>query len=158
MWRLVLSSKPSAAELLCAGLNHTVKLVLDTCVLKLATFPRPDNPSALIVRLGWAGVVECWASPAILEEYSIVLASEPELLALIHDQFEVCYPLTVVDYVRHEPDNRFVECALAVAADFLVTVNTARGHFDQKHYGPTRVVTPGEFVNLQIVQPIIGET
>ena len=138
--------------------NLTLKLVLDTCVLKLATLPRPANSAALIVKLGLAQIVECWVSPAILEEYSTVLAASPELLALACDSFEVCYPLTEIDLIRHEPDNRFVECAFAVAADFLITVNTARGHFDQKYYGAIRVVTPGEFLNLPAVQPLLGKT
>jgi predicted nucleic acid-binding protein len=134
-----------------------LKLILDTCVLKLATFPKPDNPAALILKLGLARMVECWVSPAILEEYATVLATSPELLALVCDSFEVCHPLTEMNLIRHEPDNRFVECAFAVSADFLVTVNTARGHFDQKHYGATRVVTPGEFLNLSVVQPLLGK-
>jgi predicted nucleic acid-binding protein len=96
-------------------------------------------------------------SPAILEEYSVVLASEPELLAFVHDQFQACYPLMQLDCIRHEPDNRFIECALAVSADFLITVNTARGHFDQKRYGATRVATPGEFVNLPEVQTLLNK-
>ncbi len=91
----------------------------------------------------------------MLDEYAAVLAPEPELLALIHERFEVCYPLIGLDCIRHEPDNRFVECALAISADFLITVNTARGHFDQKRYGATRVVTPGEFLNLPVVQPLL---
>ena len=88
----------------------------------------------------------------MLEEYSVVLADEPEVLALIQDRFQSCYPLVELDCIRHEPDNRFVECALAIDADYLVTVNTARGHFDQPAYGGTRVVTPGVFVNLPAVQ------
>jgi hypothetical protein len=31
-----------------------LKLVVDTCVLKLATLPNPINPAALVVELGWA--------------------------------------------------------------------------------------------------------
>ena len=31
-------------------------------------------------------------------------------------------------------DNRFLECALAASAEVIVTVNTARGHFDRKQY------------------------
>jgi hypothetical protein len=42
--------------------------------------------------------------------------------------------------------------------NFLITVNTARGQFDQKHYGATRVVTPGEFLNLSVVQPLLEKT
>jgi hypothetical protein len=44
----------------------------------------------------------------------------------------MCYPLTELSVIRHEPDNRFLECALAADADFIVTVNTAPGHFDRK--------------------------
>lgn len=132
-----------------------MKAVLDTCILKLATLPRTDNPSALIVKLAASGLLECWASPAMLEEYAAVLPDEPELLALIHEHFQVCYPLVELDYVRHEPDNRFLECALAAGVDYLVTVNVARGHFDSKRYGPTRVTTPGEFINLAPVQGLL---
>ena len=66
--------------------------------------------------------------------------------------FEICYPLVQLDCIRHEPDNRFVESALAVEAEYLITVNTARGHFDQPTYGRTRVLTPGAFVNLPVVR------
>ena len=132
-----------------------MKAVLDTCVLKLATLPNPNNASALIVKLCWDGLLECWASPAMLEEYAVVLAYEPELLALVQDNFQVCYPLVQLDCINHEPDNRFVECALAIDADYLVTVNTARGHFDQRAYGQTIVVTPGAFLNLPGVQRLL---
>ena len=131
-------------------------MVLDTCVLKLATLPRPDNPAALIVTLGLRGLFEWWASPAILEEYADVLSAEPTFLEQIHPAVEVCWPLTPLAVIRHEPDNRFVECALACHADYLVTVNTARGHFDQSAYGTTRVATPGRFVNLAAVAPLVA--
>lgn len=124
-------------------------------MLKLATLPQPNNVSALIVRLCWDGLLECWASPAILEEYCVVLSDEPEVLALIQDRFQVCYPLITLDCIQHEPDNRFIECALAADAEFLVTVNTARGHFDRPCYGRVRVVTPGAFVNLGEVRRLI---
>jgi hypothetical protein len=89
-----------------------------------------------------------WASPAMLEEYSVVLAEEPELLGLVEERFELCYPLTPLDYIKHEPDNRFIECALAVEAEYLITVNTARGHFDKRAYGCCRIFTPGAFISL----------
>lgn len=132
-----------------------MKAVLDTCILKLASLPNPDSPSALIVKLCWEGLLECWASPAMLEEYSVVLADEPELLALAQDRFRVCYSLVTLDCIKHEPDNRFVECALAIDADYLVTVNIGRGHFDKPAYGRTRIVTPGAFLNLPDVQRLL---
>jgi hypothetical protein len=45
-----------------------LRRVLDTCILKLATFTRADNSSALIVELALQQLVEWWASPAMLEE------------------------------------------------------------------------------------------
>lgn len=71
-----------------------MRVVLDTCILKLATFPRSDNASALIYQLARAGLVEAWLSPAILEEYSDVLGDHPDFVAEIVDTFSVCYPLT----------------------------------------------------------------
>jgi predicted nucleic acid-binding protein len=132
-----------------------LKVVVDTCIAKLATFPTAQNPSALVVQLASKGLVEWWASPAILDEYSSVLGDEPQFLADIFGCVNNCYPLTELQVISHEPDNRFVECAMAASADFIVTVNTARGHFDRKQYGPAAVVTPGQFVDLPRVQRLI---
>jgi predicted nucleic acid-binding protein len=123
--------------------------------LKLATLPRHDNPAALVVALGLSGLLEWWASPSILEEYADVLSDEPELLEQVYTAIQLCLPLTTLAVIRHEPDNRFLECALACRADYLITVNTARGHFDQAAYGTVRVVTPGRFVNLAATAPLI---
>ena len=135
---------------------RTLKVVLDTCVLKLATFPAADNPAALIVELGLSGQVEWWATPAILDEYSHVLADEPELLAGVFRSVDQCFPLTELNIIDHEPDNRFIECALAVSADYVITVNTAKGHFDKKRYSGTYVTTPGRFVNLPRIKTLIS--
>jgi len=102
-----------------------LRVVLDTCILKLATFPADNNASALIYELARAGLIEAWVSPAILEEYAGVLGDHPEFVAEIGESFPVCYPLTELSVIRHDPDNRFVECALAADAEFIVTVNTA---------------------------------
>ena len=104
-----------------------MRVVLDTCILKLATFPSENNPAALIFELARTGLIEAWVSPAILEEYGDVLSDHPELVAEIVETFLVCYPLTELSVIRHEPDNRFLECALATDAGLIVTVNTARG-------------------------------
>ena len=132
-----------------------MKVVLDTCVLKLATFPAEDNPSALVVALGLRRILRWWTTPAILDEYSSVMADAPDLLAEVFAASEVCYPLTELSIVRHEPDNRFIECALAVQADYLITVNTVPGHFEKKQYGKTRVMPPGLFVSMDCVQPLL---
>ena len=125
-----------------------MRVVLDTCILKLATFPAEPNASALIYELARAGLIEGWVSPAILEEYASVLGDHPELVAEVVETFPVCHPLTELSVIRHEPDNRFLECALAADAEFIVTVNTAPGHFDRKLYQTVAVVRPSEFLQL----------
>jgi predicted nucleic acid-binding protein len=132
-----------------------LKVVLDTCVLKLATLPNPANPAALIVELCLAGGLHAWASPAMIEEYQEVLAEQPEILQRVVSAVELCYPLTELGVIRHKPDNRFLECALAVPADFIVTVNTARGHFDRPDYQGVRVTTPGGFLKLPAAQKLV---
>ena len=132
-----------------------MRVVLDTCILKLATFPGENNASALIFALARAGLIEAWVSPAILEEYADVLGDQPEFVAEIVDSCRECQPLTELNVIRHEPDNRFLECALAVSADFIVTVNTAPGHFGRKQYQTVGVVRPGEFLNLPEVGRLV---
>jgi hypothetical protein len=69
-----------------------LKVVLDTCVLKLATFPDRNNVSAFVFELIRSRLIEAWASPAILEEYGDVLGDDPEFVAEIVESCRVCYP------------------------------------------------------------------
>lgn len=132
-----------------------MRVVLDTCILKLATFSAENNASALIFELARAGLIAPWVSPAILEEYADVLGEHPEFVAEIVESFPVCHPLTELSVIRHEPDNRFLECALAASAEFIVTVNTAQGHFDRKQYQTVSVMRPGEFLNVPEVGRLV---
>jgi predicted nucleic acid-binding protein len=109
-----------------------LRVILDTCILKLATFPGENNASAIIFEIARSGLIEAWASPAMLEEYADVLGDRPDFVAEIVEICRLCHPLTELRVIRHEPDNRFLECAFAVSADLIITVNTGRGHFDQK--------------------------
>jgi len=74
------SSKPSDARGHCDAPGHTLRVVLDTCILKLATFPGENNASALIFELAHADLIEAWVSAAILEEYADVLGDHPEFV------------------------------------------------------------------------------
>ena len=98
-----------------------------------------------------------WASPAILDEYADVLGDRPDFVAEIVEACQVCHPLMELSVIRHEPDNRFLECALASGAEYLVTVNTARGHFDRDHYNDVRVVTPGGFLAILEVRRLLDK-
>jgi PIN domain len=58
-----------------------LRVVLDTSILKLATFSADNNTSALIYELARAGLIEAWVSRAIVEEYADVLGDHPEFVA-----------------------------------------------------------------------------
>jgi predicted nucleic acid-binding protein len=102
-----------------------------------------------------AGLIEACASPAMLDEYADVLGDRPDFVAEITEVCRLCYPLTELRVIRHEPDNRFLECAFGASVDYLITVNTARGHFDKKSYQNVQVARPGAFLKLREVQSIV---
>jgi hypothetical protein len=111
-------------------------------MLKLATFPADNSASALIYELAHTGLIEAWVRPAILEEYGDVLGDHPEFVAEIVESFPVCYPLTELSVVRHEPDNRFLECALDAGIDGDPRFHSQRersGTFAQRSVGGVRV-------------------
>jgi predicted nucleic acid-binding protein len=101
------------------------------------------------------GFIEAWVSRATVEEYADVLGDHPEFVAEIVESFPVCYPLTKLSVIRHEPDNRFLECALAASAEFIVTVNTAPGHFDRKRYQAANMAGPDEVLNVPDVRRLV---
>jgi predicted nucleic acid-binding protein len=139
----------------CGPPSRTLRVVLDTCVLKLATLPDPASKAAVIVELCVREVLRAYVTPDVLGEYQRVLGDQPLLLEDIQEYFHLCLPLFTATAIKHEPDNRILECGLACRANYLITVNTARGHFDRTSYGTTRVVTPGQFVQLADVQRLL---
>lgn len=126
--------------------------------MKLATLPDPASKSAVIVELCLREVLHAYVTPDMLGEYQRVLADCPLLLAEVQEHFRLCLPLFTATAIQHEPDNRILESALACRADYLITVNTARGHFDRKAYGDVRVATPGEFLQLEQVQLLLRKS
>lgn len=134
-----------------------MRLVLDTCLLKLATLPNPANKAAFIWELCRQGHCQIFGSPDTLGEYHRVLAAHPAFLEEIQSVLGLCFPLFTAMAIEHEPDNRFLEVALAVQAHFLITVNTAHGHFDRELYEQVRVVTPGQFLNQPEVQSLLAK-
>ena len=133
----------------------TLLVIVDTCVLKLATLPGETNYAALIADLILQGKLSAAASPAMLAKYSQVLAGADEFLSAFCSRMEPCFPLTELNVIRHAPDNRFLECALVAGADFILTVNTAPGHFDRPDYNGICVTTPGRFIRLPEVQALL---
>ena len=86
-----------------------MRVVLDTCILKLASFPAENNASALIFELACACLIEAWASPATLEEYADVLGARARRLASTN---ATASPSVIVFL-------RFSRCARASAVESL---------------------------------------
>jgi putative PIN family toxin of toxin-antitoxin system len=122
-----------------------IGVVLDTNVLVSANL-NDEGLEAVVVSLALNRQIRLYVSSPILEEYERVLRYPklkflPEettaLLNRIRQAAVVVRPAGTVSESEHEPDNRFLECAEAAGADFLVTGNLK--HFPGK-WKTTRVV------------------
>lgn len=64
---------------------------------------------------------------------------------MVEREANVVTPSEDLTISKHEPDNRFYECAAAAQADFIVTGNTQ--HFPKAH-GKTRIITTRQLLEL----------
>ncbi len=129
-----------------------IAVVLDTNVLVSANL-NEEGLEALVVSLSFAGNLLFYISHPILQEYERVLRY-PRLNFLPADidalmrQIRVKGIMTRVSNRRltdakHEPDNRFLECAEEGRANYLVTGN--KRHFPGR-WKTTEVVNAREFL------------
>ncbi len=127
-------------------------MVLDTNVVVSALL-KPQGVEDQVLRLALSGHVALFFSPEVLAEYALVLprpklklkAAEIErALSEIKKAGTVVHPRRILKAAKHdEPDNRFLECAEAAAADFPITGNAR--HFPAE-WNKTRVVNTREFL------------
>ncbi len=128
-------------------------VVIDTNIVVSANLIDEGLP-AFVVSLALNEQVQLYISEPILEEYRRVL-SYPRLkflpqdierfLAKVVEVAKMVVPTHTVDKCGHEPDNRFLECAEAAGADYLVTGNTR--HFPKTHK-KTKIVTARQLIDL----------
>jgi putative PIN family toxin of toxin-antitoxin system len=128
--------------------------VYDTNVVVSAALYADSLPASLVA-LAIAGQVRLFLSPPILEEYTEVLQRPKfqfdtrKVNRLLRD---LSHAATMVTPDRHlsaspdESDNRFLECAQASGADYLVTGN--KRHFPFPAYEGTVIVNPAEFAQI----------
>src|SRR5580693_7418236 len=128
-----------------------IRVVIDTNVVVSAAL-NDDGLPAAVLSLAIDKKVLMIVSDPILAEYERVL-NRPylklsatrikALLADIHRSSTVIRPTRSVTIIEaDESDNRFLECADAGGADYLVTGNTK--HFP-KAFDRTVIVTPKQF-------------
>lgn len=128
-----------------------IRVVLDTNVIVSGLLVSDGLPAA-IIDLALQGKVRVALSHPILTEMERVLRRakfgfEPRkvgsFLALFKSRAKLVSPSRTLDVCREDPsDNRFLECAEAAKAEFLITGN--KSHFPLRHRN-TVVVNPREF-------------
>jgi len=130
-----------------------IRLVLDTNVLVSALLT-PAGLEASVLLLALRGMMVLCVSQEILAEYEDVLyraklkldpARVRQVLSDVRRVATVVRPSMVLAVSKDEPDNRFLECAEAGNADFLVTGN--RRHFPGQ-WKSTKIVNARELLEL----------
>jgi uncharacterized protein len=136
-----------------------IRAVVDTNVLVSALISPAGNEAYVVLAINEGLIVPCF-SEEILEEYSGVLLREKfgfvaesiaALLDLLRRQGDLidAPPLTGVSPDRG--DDKFIACAAAGKADFLVTGN--KRQFPKSQHAGARVVNAGElleFITLEL--------
>ncbi len=134
-----------------------LKVVIDTNVMVSALL-KDNSPPAFILALLRKRKMSLCLSKAIFEEYRAVMnrekfqhirsAAAPLLLSLKKRGLLVEPKIRIAVITADPADNKFLECAQAAQADFLITGNTK--HFPFKQFQDTRVVSPKEFIEYAL--------
>lgn len=132
-----------------------LRLVIDTNILVSAAL-KPDGLQRTVLLLATTKPARLYVSEAILAEYRDVLA-RPELkirkairqqfLQLMRSRSYAVKPsrLRPPPVMKDPDDAKFLECADAARADYLVTGNIK--HFP-KFWKRTKVITSREFIDI----------
>jgi uncharacterized protein len=130
-----------------------LRLVLDTNVVVSAAL-KPDGLERIAFLVAITKPARLYVSEPIVEEYADVLArpelrirrgARLQLLDLIRNRSAIIAPRVHLDVSSDGDDNKFIECADAARADYLITGN--RRHFPP-FWKATKVITARQFVEL----------
>ena len=130
-----------------------LRLVIDTNILVSAAL-KPDGLQRTVLLLATTKPAALYVSEAILVEYREVL-TRPELkirrglrqqfLQLIRSHSHPVKPSHALQVTKDPEDNKFLECADAARADYLVTGN--QRHFPG-FWKKTKVITSRDFISI----------
>jgi putative PIN family toxin of toxin-antitoxin system len=130
-----------------------LRLVVDTNVLVSAAL-KPESLQRTVVLVAITKPARLYVSQPILDEYADVLARRElrirkgqrmQLLQLIRNRSAIVVPRYRLEVTSDPDDNRFIECADAARADYLITGNLK--HFPRFWKG-TKVISPREFIEM----------
>jgi putative PIN family toxin of toxin-antitoxin system len=131
------------------------RVVFDTNVY-ISIFAFPEKPLGSLLDLAVVRAIDLFVCPFILEEFRRVVESKFGFSEEETDFFEdrILEAAKLVDpsenvavIKRHEEDNRILECAVAAAADYLVS-GDRRHIVPLKRFRGTTIVQPAEFLRL----------
>jgi uncharacterized protein len=132
----------------------TPRVVYDTNVIVSAVLKARSTPASVVAFALSGQVIPC-LSPVILKEYREVLKRpkfgfEARTVDAFLKEFravaKLVRPTKRVGAALDEADNRFLECAQAARAGYLVTGN--KKHFPFPAFGKTRIVSPAELLQV----------
>jgi putative PIN family toxin of toxin-antitoxin system len=130
-----------------------LRLVLDTNVLVSAAL-KPEGLERTTLLVALTKPARLYVSASILEEYARVLArrelgvrrgEQLRLLDLVRNRGHLVRPSRRVEAAGDPDDDKFLECAEAARADYLITGN--RRHFPA-FWRSTKVIASRQFVAL----------
>lgn len=130
-----------------------LRLVIDTNILVSAAL-KPDGLQRTVLLLAMTKPARLYVSDAILAEYREALSRSElqirtglrqQLLQLIRSHSHPVTPLRALQVTKDPDDNKFLECADAAHADYLVTGN--QRHFP-RFWKKTKMITSREFISI----------
>ena len=130
-----------------------LRLVLDTNILVSAVI-KPDGLQRTVLLLAMTKPARLYVTKAILAEYQEVLARREfkirrglrqQLLQLIKNRTQSVNPERALRVAKDPDDNKFLECADAARADYLITGN--QRHFP-RFWKKTKIITSREFIGI----------
>jgi putative PIN family toxin of toxin-antitoxin system len=130
-----------------------LRLVIDTNVIVSAAL-KPDGLQRTVLLLAITKPASLYVSNAILAEYKEVLARpelrirkglRQQLLQLIKNHSRLVRVVRTLKVAGDPGDDKFLECADAGRADYLVTGNAR--HYP-KFWKKTKVITSREFISI----------
>jgi putative PIN family toxin of toxin-antitoxin system len=130
-----------------------LRLVIDTNIVVSAAL-KPDGLQRTVLLLAIAKPARLYVTKDVLAEYREVLARREfkirkglrqQLLQFIKNHTQLVTPARPLQVAKDPDDNKFLECADAARADYLVTGN--QRHFP-RFWKQTKVVTSREFIGI----------
>ncbi len=130
-----------------------LRLVVDTNIVISAAL-KPAGLQRTVLLFAITKPARLYVSNAILAEYREVLSRaelnirkglRQQLLQLIKNRSHLITPSPPLQTALDPDDNKFLECADAARADYLVTGN--QRHFP-RFWKKTKVITPREFIDI----------